>query len=161
MKNILVSIDFEKEATVLVGKAYQLAKAFGAKVWLVHVAAPDPVFVGYEVGPPSESEFRASELKMEQALIDSYVADLEQKGVKAEALLIPGYTVDRILAETQIQKIDLVIIGHHKHSLLYRALVGNTDSELVRKAKVPVLVVPLSYTVSTKSDPRQEEAYAD
>jgi nucleotide-binding universal stress UspA family protein len=39
--------------------------------------------------------------------------------------------------------IDVVIIGHHKHSLFYKAFVGNTDSELINKSTVPILLIPL------------------
>ncbi len=49
MKNILVGIDFHKETQVLISESAKLAKAFGAKVWLIHVAPPEPDFVGYDV----------------------------------------------------------------------------------------------------------------
>ena len=65
MKNILVCIDFHEQTKNLINKAAEIAKAFNAKLWLVHVAAPDPDFVGYDVGPQYIRDARADELKEE------------------------------------------------------------------------------------------------
>ena len=47
MKNILVTVNFEeKETNILINKAVELAEKFGSKIWLIHIAAPDPDFVG-------------------------------------------------------------------------------------------------------------------
>jgi nucleotide-binding universal stress UspA family protein len=152
MKNILVTIDFEKEANLLVDRAFDLAEKFGSKVWLIHIAAPDPEFVGYEVGPQNERDFRAGELKTEHKIIDKCAHQLKEKGINAEGLLIQGPTVETILNETAKLNIDLVIIGHHKHSLFYKTFVGNTDSALINKSKVPVLLIPLDHAFSNRPD---------
>jgi len=47
MKNILVTFDFNKNEMLLIDKAFQLAESFNSKLWLMHIAAPDPDFVGY------------------------------------------------------------------------------------------------------------------
>jgi len=158
MKNILVTIDFENEAHLLVDKAFDLAKKFGSKVWLIHIAAPDPDFVGYQVGPQNERDFRAGELRDERKIIENYVQQLKEKGIDAEGLLIQGATVETILKETEKLNIDLVIIGRHKHSLLYKTFVGNTDSALINKSKVPVLIIPLNNAISLPQKAGQHKA---
>src|SRR4030095_3573700 len=112
MKNILVTIDFEKEANLLVEKARELATKFGSKVWLLHVAAPDPDFVGYAPGPQNEIDFRSDELKHEFRIIEQYAHQLTLAGIAAEGLLIKGPTVPTILQKIENLDIDLVIIGH-------------------------------------------------
>lgn len=143
MKNIMVAIDFEGGAILLIDKANELAEKFGSKVWVVHVAAPDPEFVGIEIGPPSVREFRAKELRGEHRTIQHYTSMLNEKGTKAEGLLIPGATVDTIVEESFKLNIDLIIIGHHKHGFLYKTFAGNTDASLIKRSKVPVLIIPL------------------
>jgi nucleotide-binding universal stress UspA family protein len=143
MKNILITIDFEEQANLLLDRAFELAEKFDCKLWLLHIAAPDPEFVGYEVGPQNERDFRAGELKTEHKIIEKCVHQLKEKGINAEGLLIQGPTVETILKEAEKLNIDLVIIGHHKHSLFYKTFVGNTDSALINKSKVPVLLVPI------------------
>ena len=46
MKNILVGIDFHDYSETLINKALKLSKPFNSKIWLLHVAAPDPDFIG-------------------------------------------------------------------------------------------------------------------
>lgn len=143
MKNILVGIDFHEKTADLVDYAYQLAAHFKSKIWLVHIAAPDPDFVGYEVGPQYIRDSRADTLKTEHQQLIKFADDLKSKGIEAEGLLIQGPTIDTIIAESQKLKIDLIITGHHEHSFIYEVLFGNTSNKLIDKSSIPVLVIPL------------------
>ena len=62
MKNILVPIDLSPITDITVEFAARFAKGFGSKIWLVHVAAPDPDFVGFGTGPKYVRDQRADEL---------------------------------------------------------------------------------------------------
>ncbi|MBO3115508.1 universal stress protein [Winogradskyella sp. DF17] len=143
MKNLLVTIDFNNSEQKLVKMAYNLAKSYSSKVWLLHVTAPDPDFVGYEVGPQYIRDFRAEELKNEHKALQVLADDLENKGVNAEGILIQGATLEIILKEADHLNIDLIIVGYEDHNFLYEALVGSVSSKLIKKTKIPVLVVPI------------------
>lgn len=143
MKNILVGIDFHEQTQLLIDKACELSKKYGAKIWLLHAAAPEPDFVGYEVGPKYIREFRALELKKEHKLLTEYTDQLKRKKVRADGLLIPGSTIDVIIEESKKLKIDLIIIGRHKHSFMYNVFFDNHTSEIIKSSDIPVLVIPL------------------
>lgn len=143
MKNILVTIDFITNEQILIDKAFQLAEKFDSKIWLIHIAAPDPDFVGYEVGPQYIRDSRASELRKEHKLLQEHANALKVKGINAEGLLVQGPTVEMILKETVKLNIDLIIVGHHKHNFIYNAFVDSVSRETVKNSKIPVLVVPL------------------
>ena len=143
MKNILVTIDFKNDEQLLVDKAFQLAKQFDSKIWLVHIAAPDPDFVGYEVGPQYIRDSRASELREEHKLLQKLSNELKEKGVTAEGLLVQGATIEMIMEESKKLNVDLIIAGHHEHSFLYNAFVGSISGQIVKKSKIPVLIIPL------------------
>ncbi len=143
MKNILVPIDFEEAYSLLVDQASELAEKFGSKVWLLHVAAPDPDFVGYEPGPQYIRDFRAEDLKEEHRTIDRIARLLGQNGIEAEGLLIQGATTEMVTNISKKLKVDLVIIGHHEHSLLYEAFIGSRSINIINKLQIPVLLVPL------------------
>jgi nucleotide-binding universal stress UspA family protein len=151
MKNILVSIDFEKNAGQLIDRAVDFAKKFESKLWLLHVAAPDPEFVGYEVGPRSVREVRARELKDERNILEKFSGEVKNLGIDAQPMLIEGPTVETISRLIDKLEIDLVIIGHHKRNLFYKTLIGNTDTALINKSEVPVLIVPLENAYSTET----------
>ena len=139
----MVSIDFNEQEQFLLDKAYELGSAFQAKIWLVHIAAPEPGFVGYGVGPQYIRAMRASELRDEHHSLQGYTKKLIKKGVDAEALLVQGATVDMVIKEAKKLKADLIIAGHHEHSFLYKAFVESVSAGIIKKSKIPVLMVPL------------------
>jgi nucleotide-binding universal stress UspA family protein len=143
MKNILVTIDFDENEKVLLEKAIQLGTAFQSKVWLLHIAAPDPDFVGYDVGPQYIRDSRATELRSEHKLLQKYAADLKAMGIDAEGLLIQGATIEILIEESKKLNVDLIIAGHHQHGFLYNAFTESVSSNIIKKSKIPVLIVPL------------------
>ena len=142
MKNILVALDFSPATDVLMEQAYQYGKAFNAKVWLIHVAAPDPDFIGYEVGPEYIRENRAETLKKEHKTLADYKATLIAEGIDAEALLIQGPTVETLFERIEKLNADLLIIGKKGHSMLHKAFIGSIFSSVVKKSEIPVLAIP-------------------
>ena len=144
MKNILVAVDFTENEQKLIQTSLEVATAFNSKVWILHVSAPEPDFIGYDVGPQYIRDSRAAELKKEHKILYEYSQHLSGKGIEATGLLIPGGTIEMILAEVRKLKIDLIITGHHKHSFFYKALRGSTSERLIKKTDVPVLIVPMN-----------------
>ena len=43
---LLVAVDFSDSSRTVIDYGKDLAKALSEKIWLVHVAEPDPKFVG-------------------------------------------------------------------------------------------------------------------
>lgn len=143
MKNILVAIDFNKNEKLLIDKAFQLAESFGSKLWLMHISAPDPDFVGYDVGPQYIRDSRATDLRKEHQQLQEYSTLLKKKGVVSEGLLVQGATIEMIIEESKKLNVDLIIAGHHMHGFFYNAFVGSVSAEIIKKSKTPVLIVPL------------------
>ena len=142
MKNILVPIDFSDVTDEVIKMGAQFAKAFSAKLWIVHVAAPDPEFVGYKVGPQHERDWRADTLRKEHKIIQDTKKRLENDGIDAEGLLIQGLVTETILNEAKKLKADLIVVGSHGHGALFKLLMGNVCEGLVRKASCPILIIP-------------------
>lgn len=143
MKNILVTIDFEEKGQVLINKAAELAEKFKAKLWLVHVAAPDPDFVGYDVGPQYIRDVLAKDLRVEHKLLQGFTNQLKEKNIVAEGLLVQGPTIETIVELTEKLAIDLIVIGKHKHGFFHKTFMVGTDESLLEKSNIPVLIVPL------------------
>ncbi|MHA7841855.1 MAG: universal stress protein [Winogradskyella sp.] len=143
MKNILLPIDFNGNETLLLDKATEIGKTFNSKVWLIHVASPDPDFVGYDAGPQFIRDNRASELREEHQKLQDFAKKLTTENIECEALLIQGSTVETILKKTEKLNIDLIIIGHEAYGFFHKALFGSVSESLVKKSNIPILVVPL------------------
>jgi nucleotide-binding universal stress UspA family protein len=143
MKNILVTVNFEENMNRLLDKARDIAQKFAARVYLIHVATPEPDYVGYDVGPQYIRDNRAIELRSEHRQLQSCAQRLNLQGVQTEALLMQGATVETILKESNKLSIDLIITGHHKHYLFYNMFIDGMDAALINRSKTPVLIVPM------------------
>jgi nucleotide-binding universal stress UspA family protein len=63
--------------------------------------------------------------------------------IEKEALLIQGSTVEAVLKEAQKLESDLLIVGTHKHSFLHNLLQESVSLELLKKADIPLLAIPI------------------
>lgn len=144
MKNILVALNLEHNFQKLIDKSVELAEKFNSKIWLIHIADPDPDFVGYEVGPQYIRDSKAEEFKATHAKLQSITETVKKNtGLEAESLLVQGPTVETILEEAKKLNTDLIVIGHESHSFLYKAFVGETSIAVTKDADIPILLVPL------------------
>jgi nucleotide-binding universal stress UspA family protein len=139
---ILISVDLSDSTAKVVEKAEDFAKGLSAEVWLLHVAAPDPDFVGYDAGPQSVRDSVAQKYHEEHRQIQAIAGQFRKKGLEATALLIQGVTADTILNEAAKLRVDMVVVGSHGRGMVRHLLVGSVSEEVIRRSLVPVLVVP-------------------
>jgi nucleotide-binding universal stress UspA family protein len=142
MKTMLVPVDFSDVTPDLLDAAAAQAGAFGSKIVLLHVAAPEPEFIGYDPGPQSVRDHVARQLAHEHQQTHNLQKQLAAKGLEATALAIQGYPVDVIIAEAEKLKADLIIMGSHGHGALHNLLVGSVTEGVIRHAKCPLLIIP-------------------
>ncbi len=142
MKNILAPIDLSPVSHRVVQLAAELAKGLSAKLWLIHVAAPDPDFVGLDVGPQYVRDSRAQHLRHEHQELQAMRDTCRAGGVDAEALLVQGVTIDTVLSEAERLQADLLVMGSHGRGGLYKALMGSVSEQVLKHANVPVMLVP-------------------
>ncbi|MGL5075697.1 MAG: universal stress protein, partial [Waterburya sp.] len=115
MDNILAAIDFSDITPTVIDKAAEIAKCFACKLWIIHIAAPDPDFVGYGTGPQCERDWKAKTLRKEHRYIHDKALELEQNGIDVTPLLVQGATVETILQEATKLKADMIVLGSHGH----------------------------------------------
>lgn len=142
MEHVLVAIDFSAVTDAVLAAARRQATKVSSKLWLVHVAAPDPDFVGFEVGPSFVRDQRAAELREEHAQLQQYAEGLVAEGFEAEALLVQGPTTDTLLEVAGKVNAAMIVMGSHGRGALYRAFVGSVSEQVLREARIPVLIVP-------------------
>ncbi|MFT3885816.1 MAG: universal stress protein [Flavobacteriales bacterium] len=143
MKNILVPVELDQANERVVDQAAAIAHAFDPQIWLVHVAAPDPAFVGYEPGPQYIRDLRADELREEHALLQRWRDKLIARGLRAQALLVQGVTAETILEQADRLNADLIVMGSHGRHGIRKALLGSACSDVLHANRRPVLVVPI------------------
>ena len=142
LKTILIPVDFSDVTARVAQTAGEMARAFSAKVVLLHVSEPEPDFVGFEPGPVAVRTAVARDFKVEHQKLDELKQGFMTIGVETTALHIQGPMAEKVLLEAESQGADLIVIGSHGHGALYNLLVGSVTSGVLKGAKCPVLVVP-------------------
>lgn len=139
---ILVSVDLSESTEKVVEKAGEIAKALSAKVWLIHIADPEPDFVGYEPGPQSVRDSIAKSFKIEHQQIHEIANRLRATGLDTTAILVQGATVDTILKEASKLEVDMIVVGSHGRGAMHQILVGSVCEGVLHKSECPILIIP-------------------
>ena len=141
--SILVAVDLSPASAKVAEAAGRIAKLTGALVYILHVAEPEPDFVGYDAGPEVVRTQVANELRREHRSVQALAEKLRNDGLDATALLIRGPTVETTLKEADNLKAELIVVGTHGHGAVYDVLIGSYSAGIIRRSTLPVLVVPI------------------
>ena len=139
--SLLVALDFSSVIDDQLEIVGRLA-APDREIFLLHVAEPDPSFVGYEAGPDEVRLQVADEFHREHEMIQSLAGRLRDKGHQVTALLVQGPTIETILGEAERLGAEVIVVGSHGRGKLFDLVVGSVSAGVIRKSPVPVLVVP-------------------
>ena len=139
---LLIGVDLSESTEKVVKKAEEIARALSAKVWLLHVAEPEPDFVGLKVGPQSARDFLSKRFHTEHRRIQEMAEQLRKTGLDATALLVQGATVETIMKEALKLDVDMIVVGSHGRGAMYQLLVGSVSEGVLHESECPVIVVP-------------------
>lgn len=139
---VLVALDLSASTDKVVQKTQEFGTRLSAQIWLLHVAEPEPDFVGLDMGPQVVRDATAKDLHAEHRQVQAIAQRLREAGVDATALLVQGATVETILDEASKLDADMLILGSHGRGAMQRLLVGSVSEGVLRKSSRPVLVIP-------------------
>jgi nucleotide-binding universal stress UspA family protein len=163
IKKILYATDLSENARLAFAYAVSLANLYCAGLTMVHVIAEDPDLDEKVIGYISAE--RWAEIKKrnfqeaEETLTGKLKGGLAIKDVlerfcekaqaggvtfeKDEILVLKGNPVEQILNTARDKSFDLIVMGSHGYGTLQDAMMGGTARRVLRRAKVPVLLVRL------------------
>jgi nucleotide-binding universal stress UspA family protein len=143
IKRILFPTDFSEGSSHALDYAIDMAKRYGAKLYLVHVLYDIAKAAGWYVPHTSMDEmYKDIEKGAEKELSRFGLEELRSlKGV--ERSVLKGVPHTEIVKYAKDNKIDLIIMGTYGRKGMGRILFGSTASQVVRYAPCPVLAVRL------------------
>ena len=163
VKKILYATDLSENARFAFAYAVSLADLYGAKITLLHVLPEvselmDKHVIGY-IDPDRWEEIKAQHFdEAREALIGKRkdhlaVKDVLQQfsedatqgeGVGTDQIIVErGNPVEEIINHSKKLNCDLIVMGTHGHGTLEDVMIGSTARRVVRRSKIPVLVVRL------------------
>lgn len=143
MKNILVPLSLWDPADVVVEQSVLLAKAFGSKIHLLHIV-PTPDLVAKGSWPRELRERRSNEIERLRREIEARRDRLKKQGIKAETVLVESEDIAAaILEQAEEVEADVIVMGSHEHGVLYKTLLGDIATDILRGASCLVTMVPM------------------
>ncbi len=141
-KHILVPVDGSNTSQFAVGKATELAKAFGSTVTVIYVIDPYP-FTG--VGTDfayGQAEYLSAATAEANAAVHAAKEAFASSGVTVDTSVIEAHTAWRGIVEAGASLgADLIVMGSHGRSGLEKLVLGSVAQAVLSHTKLPVLVV--------------------
>jgi nucleotide-binding universal stress UspA family protein len=140
LRSILVPLDGTPVAERALPYALALARRSGAEVVVAHVystlqAANQPELLGWHAGEyhvePGRNYLEALAGRLTEA-----------SPVKVRPLLLRGYWPEDALCETGDWEADLIVMAARRHGWWSRVWYGSVSTEVTRRSRTPVLLVP-------------------
>jgi nucleotide-binding universal stress UspA family protein len=141
IKKVLFGTDFTEGSNNALPYAVDIARRYGAKLYLVHVIYDIERSAGWYVPhrPLDEiyDDMEKSALKqLEKSFID------EMRGFSdIEHVVLRGVPYEEIAKFAEENKIDIIVVGTYGRTGMDRLLFGSTAEQVVRSAPCPVLTV--------------------
>lgn len=143
MNSVLAAVDFSEASGLVIARAAEFAGAFGARLTILHVVEPIVSYVPVgaamdviETAPPPMME---ANLDAQRAQLDRLAAGYNQ----ADTVAVIGLAADEIVSQAAERGADLVVLGSHGHGAIYHLFAGSVVTGVLKRARVPVLVVPI------------------
>lgn len=140
-QNVLVPVDGSKGSSKALHLTAEIAKKFGAKVFLLFAVEPPGMLY-----PPGLSyvDLMENTTKWGREIVGEAAERLQEEGLtQVEQHVREGHPAQVILEAAQEWAIDLIVMGTHGRRGLDRMLLGSVAEEVVRLSQVPVLTVRL------------------
>jgi len=167
IKKILYTTDLSESARFAFAYAASLAEKYGAEITILHVLMEDAKMESGIVGYIGEDRWKKikdqNAQEARQALIgkkrenidiryglehfaENMAANLEnppEKSLTDEVVIRRGNPVDQIIEVAEQRNPDLIVMGTHGHGIIADAMMGSTARRVIRRSKIPVLVIRL------------------
>jgi nucleotide-binding universal stress UspA family protein len=140
---ILVAVDGSPASNKGLREAIRLAKAEGARLFIVHVMDDLPAFASLDGVAPGVDLVPMLREGGERILAKANAVAVKQK-IKPRIVLrerFGGPAADPIVREARKLGADLIVLGTHGRRGVRRLVLGSDAEQVVRMASVPVLLV--------------------
>jgi len=145
IKKILCPIDFSEPSYQALDIAGELAAHFNATLVILHVVAEIPylsgstTITGLDI-PKYQKQLEDISFEKISEIIENRIP----KDVKAHPVITVGKAADEIVAVSDEQTPDVIVIATHGETGVRHLVFGSVVEKVVRHIRVPVLTVRAS-----------------
>lgn len=134
VKRILVPLDGALGSESIVPHAVALARAYGAPLELLHVAA--------ETGVEADDSKLRSWIGREKKRMDARFDEIEQSapGLAFARVSVEGDAAERILERAETEPSSVIAMANHGRTGISRWIFGSVCEKILQAARCPVLI---------------------
>lgn len=147
IRTVMVATDFSEASEPATTLAFHLARALGARLYLVHVVPQNDVQLMTAISGQLQSYIKP------EVLVETYYANADKRlselvehaqaaDLIEERLIVTGDPVEEIISWATAKQTQILIVGTHGRSGLERFVLGSVAERVLRQAQCAVLVVP-------------------
>ena len=141
---VLTCLDLSAATQQVLTASMTLAARLNADLTLLHVAAPEPDFVGYDVGPDTVRHAVATNLRAEHRELEAWREAARAQCASTRALMVQGPTIEKIVEHIERLDAQYVVVGARATSALHDLIAGSVTRGVIKNSSVPVVVVPVT-----------------
>ncbi len=146
IKNILFATDFSENSVLTFERAKSLAAEHNAKLLILHVIKDmEDASFHYSIAHLNLDQINSA---VEKNIVEAFSHYIEKNigdCVNYEKITKHGQPFEEILKISTERSVDLIIVGSHGSTGIGRVVFGSTSERIVRRSKVPVLVIPCEH----------------
>jgi len=138
---LVIAIDFSSATDAVLARGLDLAKRLGARAEVVYTTPRlDPALPFHRTNRRAVAKLQREELSGARAALRELVADCDSPvGTNVRV----GAAHAEILAFAKEKRAGLIVLGKRGQNLAESLLLGSTADRVLRKATIPVIVVPV------------------
>jgi nucleotide-binding universal stress UspA family protein len=142
LNSVLVATDFGDTSKSALEYGRNLARAFGAKLHVLHVAARIVPMSAAEFDPTNVADLQADIVEEANRQLNRLLTDNERALLQTKAMVLASTSpAAAIVGYAKEAHVDIIIVGTHGRGGISHLLMGSVAEHVVRNAPCPVLVV--------------------
>lgn len=142
VSTVVVGVDGSEGSQRAAEHAAAIARFWKAKLLLVTVVRTPEGWWGIGGAPPSPEALSAALVEGQQRILRDIEDQLDMNGITYETVEELGDPVTRLIAVSETNDADLLVVGRRGAGLAERMILGSVADRLCHLAPCPVLVVP-------------------
>lgn len=152
IKRILYATDLGVNSSYAFYYAVSAARAFDARIVILYVLEPPPVFdISLDVG--LTESVKEKEIKQVLERIENRLQEFCQKvetqigspclSLVSKTLTQRGHPIEEILRVADQEECDMLVLGSHGKGLLKQSFLGSVSHGILQRSKKPVFIIPI------------------
>ena len=142
IKKVLIAIDYDKTAEIVVEAGFTMAKAMNAEITLLHVMYERP---DYYIESPAVYEFKIGYIENLKVSLQNFLNETKKHlgDDSINTIIREGEIAETILNTAKEIDADIIVIGAHSRNWFENIITGNDAKTILKRTTIPLFIIPI------------------